>query len=66
MTISCKTCKYAEFPRTVTGRIQRNMPGKCTYEVKLPQLPASVPVRYMSRMAIWFDSGANCPTYEKR
>ena len=39
MTTSCKTCKYADFPRTLTGRIQRNMPGKCTYDATLIKVP---------------------------
>lgn len=37
----CRDCKYAEWKLTKLGRRNANQPGRCTYEVKLPTLPAS-------------------------
>lgn len=39
---TCRTCRYAEFARTATGRIKRGEPGKCRYpKPELPVLPAA-------------------------
>jgi hypothetical protein len=63
--MTCKTCKYAEFPRTPTGRIKRNAPGKCKANFVPPPLPACIAQPYWHRLAIWPDYGENCPTYEE-
>jgi len=39
---NCKGCKYAEWAKTKTGRISPTGNGKCSYEYKVPPLPASM------------------------
>ena len=64
MSQSCKTCKYAEFPRTPTGRIKRTCHGKCKVDFVPPPLPACIARPYWPRVSIWPDMGENCPSYE--
>jgi hypothetical protein len=66
MSSQCKTCKYAEFPLTPTGRIKRTTYGKCTVTFVPPPLPACINQPYWHRHSIWPDDGANCPTYEPK
>lgn len=58
----CKTCKFAKFVLTPSGRIKKDWAGECTYELILPSVPASMEV-YSKSFGIWPDSGKNCPTY---
>jgi len=37
----CKLCKYAQWHKTSNGRLHPSGDGVCTYEVKLPVLPAA-------------------------
>ena len=39
---NCKGCKYAVWHKTKTGRISPTGYGKCSYEYKVPPLPASM------------------------
>jgi hypothetical protein len=39
---NCKGCKFANWDKTKTGKLSPTGDGKCTYEVKLPVLPASM------------------------
>ncbi len=39
---SCLHCKYAEWNKTASGRLSPSGDGKCTYEYRIPQLPASM------------------------
>jgi hypothetical protein len=38
---NCTDCKYAEWRRTKSGALHPSGDGKCTFEYKLPPLPAS-------------------------
>lgn len=37
---SCDGCKYAEWKRTKAGVLHPSKSGRCTYEVRVPVLPA--------------------------
>ena len=37
---SCVGCKYAKWEMTKAGKLHPSGRGKCTFEVKIPQLPA--------------------------
>lgn len=37
----CTHCKHASWTRTKTGALHPSGDGRCTYQVKLPTLPAS-------------------------
>lgn len=39
---NCMGCKYAEWERTVVGRLHPNGEGRCTCPYKIPPLPASM------------------------
>ena len=39
---NCTDCKYAQWEKTKTGRLHPSGNGKCTYNYKVPQLPASM------------------------
>lgn len=69
---SCKTCRFAEWKRTGTGRI-KNVSGRCKYVVVLPPLPTSVTGSYtgapnlsINRRSMTPDGrdGTDCPVYE--
>ena len=45
---SCKDCKYADWQKTVSGKLHPSGSGKCGFVVSIPALPASM---------YWFD----CP-----
>lgn len=38
---NCRYCKFADWKRSVDGKLHRSGEGKCTYKVKMPVLPAS-------------------------
>jgi len=38
---SCNGCKFANWYKTASGRMHPSGDGRCTYEVKIPPLPAS-------------------------
>lgn len=60
-------CKYAQWERTVSGKLHPSGRGVCTFQVKVPTLPASM--RYHG--GIIFGGGINrrrpfdeeCPTF---
>lgn len=66
---SCKTCRWAKWNYTATGRINKYA-GRCLYVVTLPALPYSVTAHHSffkdqmaaCRSAIRPDCGATCPT----
>lgn len=37
----CLECKYADWKKTAAGRMHPSGDGRCTYEWKMPPLPAS-------------------------
>lgn len=70
MTASCKTCRFASWIFTPTGRVKKNVAGRCTYEIgPRPKLPESVHGRFASiwppgKGGIWPDFGRTCECYE--
>lgn len=59
---SCKTCEYAKFERTATGRISRIYAGRCTFE---PVIVASIVMTVnISTYHIMPDSGEGCAVYK--
>jgi len=38
----CRTCAWAEWERTPTGRISKTHAGRCTFPIKRPVLPMCV------------------------
>lgn len=64
MKKGCKTCKYAEFPLTPSGRRKTNKCGKYTYVIPELALPICVTKPSFFRCAIWIDTGDDCPVYE--
>lgn len=59
----CKTCAYAKWWRTPSGRIKQKTSGKCQWREPALVVPAVVTVTF-SRIAVWPESGAECPTWE--
>lgn len=37
----CKLCKHAQWHKTSNGRLHPSGDGECTYEVKIPVIPAA-------------------------
>lgn len=37
---NCKGCKFAEWQKTDAGKLHPSGDGKCTYDFKMPALPA--------------------------
>jgi len=63
--MSCKTCKWAKFQRTPSGRIKRNVHGTCEYPPPIePLKPACEIYKQSGRMAIWPELYQGCPVYE--
>lgn len=67
----CKTCRWAQWERTATGRMSYKNAGHCLYVVQMPPLPHSVTGAYgyqkeFPRSRIHADMGAGCPTWEER
>lgn len=65
MSQSCKTCAHAGFVLTPTGRIMRNVAGKCHVEYDMPPIPECVKISF-HRISIWPDMGEKCITYTKK
>jgi hypothetical protein len=39
---TCKGCKYADWKLTAAGRLHPSGDGRCTYQVSVPVIPASM------------------------
>lgn len=39
---NCNNCKYADWKKTVAGKLHPSGEGKCLYPYKVPPLPASM------------------------
>lgn len=66
---SCKTCKWADWERTPTGRISRKYVGSCLYPIPEPVLPTSVVRHSISKPyagGIEPNDGTKCPCWEKK
>jgi hypothetical protein len=70
MSLTCKGCKFANWAKTESGRLHRNGEGRCTYEVKIPRIPASK--RWTSGSSVYGGSinrnrelPRDCPCFEK-
>jgi hypothetical protein len=67
-------CKYAEWRRTVTGRLHPSGDGRCVKQVAVPLLPASMPVhlrpRELTRPSGYYisrnDPPCECPLKEAK
>lgn len=67
----CKTCRWAKWERTATGRISTIHAGTCLYVVPMPPLPISVTASFdyrkdFGRSKIHVGMGASCPTFEEK
>lgn len=64
---NCSACHWGEFQMTATGRVKRNVPGRCTYSpFPLPLLPISMPPPRWPpyTIGVWPDmGGAECSVY---
>ncbi len=69
--MTCGDCKWAEFSRTATGRIRKDLSGNCTAPVpKLKDMPyalqAKLPGTWPGKpYGIWPDEHEGCPVYKK-
>lgn len=63
--MTCKTCAYAVFERTPTGRIRGARAGRCTAPIPEVILPACLEPVHWRKSGIWSDSGHGCPVYVK-
>lgn len=61
----CKTCRWAKFERTSTGRVKRNKFGDCTADFVMPKFPAFIITPTIQRVHIWPEKGRDCPLYEE-
>jgi hypothetical protein len=64
----CGTCRWWRTTEyTPTGRPKRSEPGRCIYQIVLPQMPSCVreAVR-IPRTAAWINDGTDCPCYERK
>jgi len=65
----CGNCRWwLAGETTATGRVRKQVPGKCRYEIVEPLMPMCVarPV-YINKSAAWFDDdGTDCPCHERK
>jgi hypothetical protein len=54
---NCTDCKHAQWKRTKAGSLHPSGDGKCTYQYKVPPLPASM---------YWITSPSPCGGYINR
>lgn len=65
--MTCKTCKYATFELTPTGRIKRNLVGRCSVPAPAPPVaPACFVFSKPLRAGVWPDMGAACTAWESK
>jgi hypothetical protein len=63
----CKTCRWAKWQYTPTGRAKRNEHGSCSYKVTWPKIPTAMQVFLPEKagMGIWWnDDSTDCPCWE--
>jgi len=60
----CRTCRWAEWKRTPTGRISQVSAGHCRCPVSWPLLPACMDVPRERRRGIWTDEGKDCVRWQ--
>ena len=63
-TRHCRTCRFAKWTLTKTGRIAKNEYGRCEYHVASVPLPFCHKVSH-TRTAIWPADGEDCPCWEE-
>lgn len=61
--MACKTCKWAKWERTQTGRISLSKYGECTFSISIGAIPASVKIA-VRVSKIWPKMHADCPVRE--
>lgn len=62
---TCRTCRHAEWTRTVRGHINSLRPGKCLYPESAIRLPLVMRLAWPGRSAIWAKDTDSCPTWER-
>jgi hypothetical protein len=60
----CRNCTHAQWHLTPSGRIKKDVYGKCTIEFELPVVPSCITLS-MHRHFIWPDYGVDCPEFEE-
>lgn len=66
---NCGTCKHADFKRTPTGRIKKDVVSQCGYDldlIELPEIPSAAMVVLLHYTAVRADDGADCAYWEPR
>jgi hypothetical protein len=54
---TCKGCKWADWNKTVSGRLHPNGAGRCTFPVKAQVLPYSIADTYRGKEVIrWLEA----------
>lgn len=69
----CRTCVFAKWERTKTGRVRKSVSGRCVAEMVRVQFPVCadplikkvVEEGTVPRVAIWWDSSEECPCWKK-
>lgn len=61
----CKDCKHAQWERTPTGRIKKNIPGRCALK-RLEDTPQYLCVvkQRLHVVCIWPDYAGRCDGFE--
>lgn len=69
---NCTNCKHAEWQRTAAGKLHPSGDGKCTFEYKLPPLPACMwwPAIALPKPSGWLinrrkDMSDHCPHFAR-
>ena len=60
----CRTCHWAKWQKTVSGKIKRYVAGICEFEVKWPPIPWAVRYPHADKIGIWPNDGFACPCWE--
>ena len=71
---SCRTCKFADWPKSKNGRRLFQQGGKCTYVVDMPKIPQCVngwacdiekiKDLIVNRRAVFDNGGKECECHE--
>lgn len=68
----CRTCRWAEWEKTPTGRVKRSEAGHCVVEIPGMSLPVcctpeeceKVSAGRFHKTGIWWDYEKECPFWE--
>jgi hypothetical protein len=66
---ACITCGWAEWQLTPTGRIKKNVPGRCTFNITSQSLRAILPrcavFDHPHKSAVWPEDEGFCPVWKE-